>query len=1029
MRSTTVKGCVEPVPFFFLSLTIEQKSPEAQIMMDHYHTLDPAVERPKILGLTASPIFNVKNPAEALQKIEKLTASKVFVVKQNSEELVRFTFQAQDVVINYRCTPSVFPLYAKPSLWHNLHEKRLLPNDLLFPQKNLTFNGVDTRWYRELKARYESTLSALGPFAADVFLLVHMTSNLNLINENLPPLYPNIEDKYHRVRTAMHQARDVLDRHQERLATDGSLIPNEWLSPKMIALRDLLSKQDPKTLRGMIFVQERQFATTISLILPRLGLPGVRSGPLVGHGQNVCSEPTKVGMKGMSFRAQEHILEDFRKGDINLLIATSVAEEGLDFPECSLVCRFDPPKTLPQYIQSRGRARKENSSFVILLEEGPSLDRGRVENLQLGEAKVKHMYGKRMEDDKEDLEPDIEDASSASEGRFVVEETGASITPAGAIGLLNNLCSLIPRDAHTPPLQPKYIIHPVLHTCVVHLPAALPIPREDLEIRGIPMARTKKAGKRSAAYNAVLRLHHLGVFDQYLLPLRKERGDRAEDIDGKPPIDVSAIEPMMDVLVSDAWGNVWDDDSTPFLHRITAGKRQGMALVCANKLSYFKGEMMASKELLTLEVLPGDPLILEKEQRKHLLNLMDLYTKHGIRYSITRKGLQKPSSVFLVPLNATGNIDWEEMEYCTHTPSSRDWRGMNLSNSPDIFLSLVNETRTSKLVRSRPDLKAQDCVAQDKSLSKMVSNLAKFMDIHLDDDLVLQCRPVTQVISTEFRDAERQKAKGTPNDVFFPQSICQWINFSQTLFEWFALLPPLTSLLCSVFRARAVQSMLNVTTDLNRTIEAFMLPSANASFNNQRLETLGDAFLKLATGIHVFNKYPHKHEGQLSALRQNSVCNRYLLGRGHARSLVKFMTIEPNTQRRWRLNIDKATKVDDEWLVERTIARRSVQDCMEALLGAAWLSGGVSAALQVGTRLDLCFGGEDAWSERYRHNEALVESNSPSPMVEEVLGYRFKDKRLLVEALTHPSFAKGGASYQRLEFLGDGESRLGLKTH
>ncbi|PVG02206.1 hypothetical protein CPB86DRAFT_614430 [Serendipita vermifera] len=1005
------------------------RSPEAQIMVDHYHTLDPTRERPKILGLTASPIFNVKNPADALQKIERLTDSKVFVVKTKVDELVRFTFQAEDKIIDYPRTPSVFPLYAKPSLWQDLHDKRLLPNDLLFPHKASSFGGIDTKWYRELLARYESSLSALGPFAADVFLLVHMTSNLHSIDENLPPDYPDTPDKYRKIRTTMKRTREVLTRHQERLATDGAIIPNEWLSPKMIALKDLLSKQDPKTLRGMVFVQERQFATTISLILPRLGLSGVRSGPLVGHGQNVCSEPTKVGMKGMSFRAQEHILEDFRKGNLNLLIATSVAEEGLDFPECSLVCRFDPPKTLPQYIQSRGRARKENSSFVILLEEGPSLDRGRLEALQLGEIKVKDMYGKNMETDREDGEPDNEDASSASEGRFVVPETGASITPAGSIGLLNNLCSLIPRDPHTPPLQPRYDIHPLLHTCVVRLPAALPIPREDLEIRGQAVSRTKKAGKRSAAFNAVQRLYKLGVFDQYLLPLRRERGDTAEDIDGKPPIDVSAIEPMMDVLVSDPWGNVWEEGSTPFLHQLIIGEKHGMGLVCASQLASYKGEMMASKELLSVEMLTGTPLTLAKEQRVHLMDLMDRYTKHGIRYSITRKALQKPSSLFLVPVNANGNIDWEQMEACMRMPSSSDWKGVDLSNPLPIFISLLNETRTSMVVGPRPDLKAQDCVAHDKSLSKFVSNASKYMEIHLEDDLVLQCRPVIQATSTEFRDGSRQKAKGGSDDVFFPQSICQRLNFSQSLFEWFALLPPLTSLLCSVFRARAVQKMLNVTIDLNRTIEAFMLPSANASFNNQRLETLGDAFLKLATGIHVFNKFPHKHEGQLSALRQNSVCNRYLLGRGHIQSLVKFMTIEPNTQRRWRLNTDKSTKINSEWFVERTLARRSIQDCMEALLGAAWISGGVSTALEVGTRLGLCFGGENVWWERYDQTGSLVKVNSPFPEVEEVLGYRFRDKTLLLEALTHPSFAKGGTSYQRLEFLGDAVLDLVTMDH
>lgn len=34
------------------------------------------------------------------------------------------------------------------------------------------------------------------------------------------------------------------------------------------------------------------------------------------------------------------MIKNFRKGDINLLFSTSVAEEGLDIPECNVVVRY-----------------------------------------------------------------------------------------------------------------------------------------------------------------------------------------------------------------------------------------------------------------------------------------------------------------------------------------------------------------------------------------------------------------------------------------------------------------------------------------------------------------------------------------------------------------------------------------------------------------------------------------------------------------------------------------------------------------
>lgn len=50
------------------------------------------------------------------------------------------------------------------------------------------------------------------------------------------------------------------------------------------------------------------------------------------------------------------------------MVATSVAEEGLDIRQCNVVIRFDLAKTVLAYIQSRGRARKPGSDYILMLE-------------------------------------------------------------------------------------------------------------------------------------------------------------------------------------------------------------------------------------------------------------------------------------------------------------------------------------------------------------------------------------------------------------------------------------------------------------------------------------------------------------------------------------------------------------------------------------------------------------------------------------------------------------------------------------
>lgn len=62
-------------------------------------------------------------------------------------------------------------------------------------------------------------------------------------------------------------------------------------------------------------------------------------------------------------------LDDFAadKGGLNVIVATSCLEEGIDVSACDLVVRFDGVDSSTQLVQSKGRARKEASRFVVLV--------------------------------------------------------------------------------------------------------------------------------------------------------------------------------------------------------------------------------------------------------------------------------------------------------------------------------------------------------------------------------------------------------------------------------------------------------------------------------------------------------------------------------------------------------------------------------------------------------------------------------------------------------------------------------------
>lgn len=108
--------------------------------------------------------------------------------------------------------------------------------------------------------------------------------------------------------------------------------------------------------------------------------------------------------------------------------------------------------------------------------------------------------------------------------------------------------------------------------------------------------------------------------------------------------------------------------------------------------------------------------------------------------------------------------------------------------------------------------------------------------------------------------------------------------------------------------------------------------------------------------------------------------------------------------------------------VQRKIFKDELSDCVEALLGAAWLYE-PATAIQLGATLQLPFGGIRLWCDR----KSLEEQHGPSKgflshidgleKAEMALGYQFNNRSILLQALTHSSF--GEHHYERLEFLGD----------
>lgn len=74
-------------------------------------------------------------------------------------------------------------------------------------------------------------------------------------------------------------------------------------------------------------------------------------------------------------------------------------------------------------------------------------------------------------------------------------------------------------------------------------------------------------------------------------------------------------------------------------------------------------------------------------------------------------------------------------------------------------------------------------------------------------------------------------------------------------------------------------------------LQALTTTGANAGFDLERLEVIGDSLLKLATSIRIYCDSPnHFHEGKMTHLRVKQVSNLNLYRLGQNKSLPQLMT-------------------------------------------------------------------------------------------------------------------------------------------
>lgn len=123
---------------------------------------------------------------------------------------------------------------------------------------------------------------------------------------------------------------------------------------------------DQKSSKIMVFTQYRD---SLEMIHQKLEKEGINSAKFFG-------QASRDGEKGLTQKEQKEIIKAFKIGEYDVLLSTSVAEEGIDIPAVDLVILYEPVPSEVRMIQRRGRTGRKRSGRVKVLITNGTRDEG-----------------------------------------------------------------------------------------------------------------------------------------------------------------------------------------------------------------------------------------------------------------------------------------------------------------------------------------------------------------------------------------------------------------------------------------------------------------------------------------------------------------------------------------------------------------------------------------------------------------------------------------------------------------------------
>ncbi|MCL4364914.1 DEAD/DEAH box helicase family protein [Candidatus Marsarchaeota archaeon] len=301
-----------------------------------------------VVGLTASPGAK-KEKINAL--VDALGIRHIDARLSTDHDVMQYVMPKYVHIVNVNLSDRIKEIAAalKPEIESNVH----------------TLNGMGLLRFRNFefipKGRLIDLGNQIGKIHAANYRMGAMYAYSKLLNlvhsydlilcEGIYPFSSYVESLYSRDKKS-RSLESLLKSRAMLLARNSASIAlkNGEEHPKVLAVLDVLSGYKGK--KVMIFAQYR---STVKMLVELISNNGIKAMPFVGKREGVTQEQ------------QKKTLSDFRNGEFDVLVASSIGEEGIDIPGVDVVIFYEPIPNEVRNIQRRGRTGRFDSGDIYIL--------------------------------------------------------------------------------------------------------------------------------------------------------------------------------------------------------------------------------------------------------------------------------------------------------------------------------------------------------------------------------------------------------------------------------------------------------------------------------------------------------------------------------------------------------------------------------------------------------------------------------------------------------------------------------------